>query len=138
MKRTALRSRAHQFHLHIDTITGRALCTQKVSFSISFFMQNDDTLHKKIKFSLSYRAKSVTLHEKRKRPISLQTVADVVMALFRQPSGISVRTRRTLKNQNVHWHGPFNRCSGQMVANGLSRLLSRFSRHGAEPLRSWL
>ena len=42
-------------------------------------MQRDSTLHDKIKFSLAYRAKSVTLHEKRKTPIPLQPVAYVVM-----------------------------------------------------------
>ena len=42
-------------------------------------MQNDSTLHDKIKFSLLYRTKSVTLHEKRKTPFSLQPMAYVVM-----------------------------------------------------------
>ena len=42
-------------------------------------MQDDSTLHDKIKFSLLYRAKSVTLHGKRKTPFSLQPVAYVVM-----------------------------------------------------------
>ena len=101
-------------------------------------MQSDSTLHEMLKFSLAYRAKSVILHEKRKSTFSLQPVAYVVIVLFRQPGGVSVRTGRPLKNQYVHWHGPFNRCSDQMVASGLSRLLSRFSRHGAEPLLSWL
>ena len=42
-------------------------------------MQSDSALHEMPKFSLAYRAKSVTLHEKRKGTFSLQPVAYVVM-----------------------------------------------------------
>ena len=59
--------------------TGRALCIISVSFSFAVFMLSDTILYHKIKFSLAYRAKSVTLHEKRKSPFSLQPVAYVVM-----------------------------------------------------------
>ena len=56
-------------------------------------MQNDSTLHDKIKFSLAFRAKSVIMHEKCKTPFSLQPVAYVVVASADFPKNQGNRQR---------------------------------------------